>query len=45
MVGENYRKNNLRSGSAPPTNPAMCPPGFVNLLTKGHTKYGITGIG
>ena len=43
-VGENYCKNSLRLGSAPPTDPTMRPPGFAYLLSKGHTKYGVTGI-
>jgi len=45
LVGASYCKNSLRSGSAPPTNPAIRPSGFTNLLTKGHIKYGVTGIG
>ena len=33
LVGANCRKNSLRSGNVPPTNPAMQPPAFTNLLT------------
>jgi len=32
LVGANYCKNSLRSGSAHLTNPAMRPPAFANLL-------------
>jgi len=39
----NCRKNSCRSGSAPPTNPALFLPTFGNLLTKGRIKYGVTG--
>jgi len=38
LVGANYCKNSLRSGSAHLTNPAMHPPTGANLLTNNNSR-------